>query len=271
MIRTEVARSLGGFEQEFTGFYEDQAFFCKVYLSHSVLVSEETLARYRIHSDQCCAQVWKAGLYPKYRRLFLDWLRGHLQTQHITDARIWKTLHEAEQSLQLLQEDQDDRLKRGDSRLLRVEKGFEARLESAPDPFDWVRVTIVEAGSGNSYDIQLNLAHLRARVGHRYLLSFKARADAPRSALFGFAQGHSPWANLGCYERIELTPEWQSFSKSFAVAAADENARIHFDLGDVAIPVEFSEITLRDGTAGEMLKSAAPATKNEFSTWWDSE
>jgi SAM-dependent methyltransferase len=50
---------------------------------------------------------------------------------------------------------------------------------------------------------------------------------------------------LGLYRKIELTPEWQSFEEEFVAAADEDNARIHFDLGNSGIPVELASVNLR--------------------------
>ncbi len=60
----------------------------------------------------------------------------------------------------------------------------------------------------------------------------------------GVAQAHPPWAGLGFYEEIELAPEWRSFRKEFTAAASDQLTRVHFDLGEQAISVEISLLSL---------------------------
>src|SRR6185503_17202103 len=55
---------------------------------------------------------------------------------------------------------------------------------------------------------------------------------------------HEPWNGLGLYNKIELKTEWQTFNADFQSNATDENARIHFDLGESGIPVEISSVQL---------------------------
>lgn len=50
MVRTAVARALGGFEDRFRAMYEDQAFFAKLLLASPVHVSSAYWARYRQHA-----------------------------------------------------------------------------------------------------------------------------------------------------------------------------------------------------------------------------
>ncbi len=49
MIRRETYEALGGFEDSFTGMYEDQVFWAKLYLNWSTYVSDQYWARYRQH------------------------------------------------------------------------------------------------------------------------------------------------------------------------------------------------------------------------------
>ena len=144
------------------------------------------------------------------------------------------------------------------NRLLRVAEGFEARLQVASDVFDWVRVDIARISEGSNYDIQLDLSHFQVSADQRYLLSFLARADAPRAVGVGVAQGHAPWLNLGYYERLDLNESWQFFQRSFVATADEENGRIQFDLGESIASVELSHIKLRNDTEGDLAQPASP-------------
>lgn len=107
-----------------------------------------------------------------------------------------------------------------------------ADLVFLPDESHTVRIAITKAVTVNSFDIQLNLTHFIAKAAHQYKLCFSARADRPRSLNVGFAQNHEPWAGLGWYKRVDLTTGWQSFEETFIVTEDEENARIHFDVGE---------------------------------------
>ena len=78
LVRRELYERLGGFVDEFTGFYEDQVFFAKVYAHSPVWFSSEVWQDYREHSGSCSAAVWRAGIYPQERERFLGWLEGYL-------------------------------------------------------------------------------------------------------------------------------------------------------------------------------------------------
>jgi SAM-dependent methyltransferase len=127
---------------------------------------------------------------------------------------------------------------------LRTSGGTLASMVCPQDQPDTVRVVIAKAGDSVSYDVQLNLLNLKLESKHSYTLHFRARADHPRSVGVGAAQAHDPWMGLGLYEEIELSPEWRDFQKEFIATADDDYARIHFDLGTRAIPVEVSQVRL---------------------------
>lgn len=95
LLRREMVERIGGFEETFRGFYEDQAFLAKVYLKASVFVASECWLKYRLHPDSCSSVVTKAGKYREVRLLFLKWLAEYLSQQEVKDSEISKALHKA--------------------------------------------------------------------------------------------------------------------------------------------------------------------------------
>jgi hypothetical protein len=109
---------------------------------------------------------------------------------------------------------------------------------------DAVRVVIARISLATSYGVQLNRSRFQTRAGASLTLLFRARADRARHMFVGFSQGHEPWSGLGLYRRVDLTPEWQGFQHAFIAAADDDDARVHFDLGDHDIAVEVASVSL---------------------------
>ena len=144
-------------------------------------------------------------------------------------------------------------------RSLRVAEGNVARWESAADNPDRVRIAIRKAETRVAYDIQLNLPRLAVRSGHQYALSFLARSDEPRAIGVGCARDHAPWSNLGLYTRIDLVTEWRSFELSFVATEDQEDARIHYDVGENGISVEISAVALRSLSDGRFVHPGLPA------------
>jgi len=79
LIRRDVIASVGGFEEEFPGMFEDQVFFSKVFLTTTVFFSGRVWLDYRLHPDSCSAEAERAGRYTHYRRRYLDWLDENVQ------------------------------------------------------------------------------------------------------------------------------------------------------------------------------------------------
>lgn len=154
--------------------------------------------------------------------------------------------------------EQDDRTLRW---WLRLDGGNEGKLVLPEDNRDMVRVEPTKIQTKNTYDVQLNLSRLKAVAKQAYKIEFWARSDQPRSLSVGFAMSHDPWDGLGLYQKIDLTEIWQNFSIPFSSIASDENARIHFDLGDSAIPVEFTTVSLRTSPAGTKIEPPLPPKK----------
>ena len=234
-------RHVGGFEETFTGFYEDQAFLAKMYLNRRVLACDLCLDRYRIHPPSCSAKVKDSGEYDVHRQRFLNWLKTYLQSQAVTDpgcGRPW-TKHHAipefrRRRCRGSRLDSSPAGGRGWRRSLGVHRR-QSRPGENSDRQDRLQT---------SWDIQLNLPRLEVVEKHRYALTLLARADAPRS--IGRA---SPRATL--HGRISVSTAVRPDAGVAELGALvrchreQESARIHFDVGESDISVELSAIALR--------------------------
>ena len=92
LMRHEVVKAVGGFEEAFAGMFEDQAFFAKVKLHARVFVSGECWDKYRLHADSHCAVQTRAGHLPAARRRYLEWLDGYLTMHDVRDPAVWRAL-----------------------------------------------------------------------------------------------------------------------------------------------------------------------------------
>ena len=256
LVRSNAIKRIGGFEESFKGYYEDQAFLTKLYLKETIFVSDGCWDRYRIHPASCSAVVNQTGQYNSLRKHFLEWLKEYLRMEGVRDPKIWKALNDELNPDQYTSRSSEAEYK--GLRLLRVSDGNIAHLVFPPDNPDMVRIAITKAETRTPYDIQLNQPRLKVKAGHRYLVNFLARADSPRSICYGFAKGHAPWTNLGFYNQIELTSEWQNFEGNFIAEEDENNGRIHFDVGGSDVSVELSSVTLRNLSEGELVKPDLP-------------
>lgn len=92
IARREVIEQVGGFEEEFPGMYEDQAFYAKVCLEAPVYVSTECWDRYRRHPGSCRVTVKRDGQYHLARLKYLRWLREYLLARGAEDPGVWRAL-----------------------------------------------------------------------------------------------------------------------------------------------------------------------------------
>jgi glycosyltransferase involved in cell wall biosynthesis len=78
LMRTESVRAVNGFEDQFTGAYDDQAFLTKFYLRSAIYVSSRVWSDYRLHDRSCMATLIREGGYHEARSHFLNWLERYL-------------------------------------------------------------------------------------------------------------------------------------------------------------------------------------------------
>jgi glycosyltransferase involved in cell wall biosynthesis len=92
LVRSTVLERTGGFEENFRGMYEDQAFCAKICLHTPVFVSSECWHPYRQHPESASAVAHKTGRHRSARLFFLNWLASYLTDHDIKDAAVWRTL-----------------------------------------------------------------------------------------------------------------------------------------------------------------------------------
>lgn len=95
LMRTELIRKLGGFEEEFTGMYEDQVFRVKLCHVAPAYVSSRSWYYYRKHAHSCCAVMIGEGRVAAARARFLRWVRTYCHRSNVADPRIRRVLNRA--------------------------------------------------------------------------------------------------------------------------------------------------------------------------------
>jgi glycosyltransferase involved in cell wall biosynthesis len=100
LIRCELIKKVGGFEETFRGMYEDQAFFYKFCLKIPVFVESGCWDKYRQHPNSTCYVSETLGIYspsqPNSTYLIcLNWLKRYLEEQEINDTKIWQGFNRA--------------------------------------------------------------------------------------------------------------------------------------------------------------------------------
>jgi glycosyltransferase involved in cell wall biosynthesis len=92
LIRRQVLETVGGFEPDFPGMYEDQVFYAKISLESPIYVSDSCWDRYRQHSKSMTAMAEMNGSERESRHVFLKWLEGYLVMKGVRDLDIWLAL-----------------------------------------------------------------------------------------------------------------------------------------------------------------------------------
>jgi glycosyltransferase involved in cell wall biosynthesis len=88
LIRRDAVLRAGGFEPQFRGLFEDQAFFAKLLVNDKVIIMEECLDLYRQHADSCCAVATRSmSVVLTHRAAFLRWFRQWIE-QHGAPASV---------------------------------------------------------------------------------------------------------------------------------------------------------------------------------------
>jgi hypothetical protein len=111
-----------------------------------------------------------------------------------------------------------------------------------------LRIDVQKTGA-QPWHVQFNQAGLHFQEGDRYTVAFRARAATPRKLSFNASQANKPWAVLGS-QQFTLTPEWRSYSFTFAASRSDDHARLSFTGFAAATGLcEFADLSLRIGAA----------------------
>ena len=92
LLRRNLVERVGGYEENFRGLFEDQAFAAKVYLSAPVFVSSACHYRWRKHPDSCCAVAVESSQYEHARFEFFIWLQRYLSQQQINHRELTNVL-----------------------------------------------------------------------------------------------------------------------------------------------------------------------------------
>jgi glycosyltransferase involved in cell wall biosynthesis len=83
MVRRTVIEELGGFDDRFTGMFEDQVLFAKLYLNRPIYFSTSLWLKYRLHEDSCVASALRQGEYPKHRDAYFSWLKTYVHSREL--------------------------------------------------------------------------------------------------------------------------------------------------------------------------------------------
>jgi glycosyltransferase involved in cell wall biosynthesis len=92
MVKRDLLKAIGGFEESFRGLYEDQVFYAKVCLEAPVFVTSECWSKYRRHPNSCCSLTQDTKQEYDGRLLFLNWLEQDLTKKGFKTTEVWQAL-----------------------------------------------------------------------------------------------------------------------------------------------------------------------------------
>jgi glycosyltransferase involved in cell wall biosynthesis len=92
LLRREIIKATGGFEEAFRRVFTDQAFYAKVCLKAPVFVSGDCWDRYRQHPDSCCSVAKRTKGLHSAELLYLNWLEQYLFAEGIKNPELWRPL-----------------------------------------------------------------------------------------------------------------------------------------------------------------------------------
>ena len=92
LMRREMIQRVGGFEEDFRGMFEDQAFAAKIYLMAPVFVAGDCHYKWRKHPESCCAVAVETAQYEQARLDFLFWLKRYLSQRQFKHSDLERVL-----------------------------------------------------------------------------------------------------------------------------------------------------------------------------------
>ena len=91
-FRASVLPTVGGFEDEFAGMFEDTVFQVKLFLRERIFISSAVWDRYRRHSRSCTAVAETLGAVRSARHTFLLWVERYFRAHGIDKGPLWRTV-----------------------------------------------------------------------------------------------------------------------------------------------------------------------------------
>jgi glycosyltransferase involved in cell wall biosynthesis len=100
LIRRELIKKVGGFEESFRGMYEDQIFFYKFCLKIPIFIESGCWDKYRQHPNSTCYVSETLGIFNRSQPhsthlIFLHWVEKYLEEQEVNDTKIWQGFNRA--------------------------------------------------------------------------------------------------------------------------------------------------------------------------------
>jgi hypothetical protein len=119
------------------------------------------------------------------------------------------------------------------------------------------RVSVTNPDTVGWY-IQLNQPNIRLTSNQVYTISFWAKSSPATNADASVMRAHDDYINLGSYQWLALTTNWQAFTNAFQAAATETNARVNFgSMGNELATFWYADVRLQTGGQIGMLPAGA--------------
>lgn len=93
IFRAGLVRQLGGFDDRFTGMFEELVLLLKVYLSAPVYFCSSTSNKIRMHPASVSTTARREGYFDQSLIVFLEWVGQYISTIPNIDRRVKSVLH----------------------------------------------------------------------------------------------------------------------------------------------------------------------------------
>jgi hypothetical protein len=243
--------ALGWKERAVTGFFhgpviELQKEYARQLLTHRNSHTGKTYAEdpgvgtVEIHNENGLIHAWLGG---EVDRLPATFLRDLQLQWNVWLRRRYGTTEKLREAWNARTEPLGEEMLTGKWRLEQHD-GAQATVTTTNDIAE---LHIQQAGSAD-WHVQWNLPGLMVLSNQTYTLTFRAKADAPRTMAASVGEAHEPWGELGLHGLAALTNEWRSFRFVFAAHRQDVNARVNLTgFGLKTGRVWISDVSLRTG------------------------
>lgn len=101
--------------------------------------------------------------------------------------------------------------------------------------------------NGLHFEVQL-YQNVEVASQTQYTLSFWAKSESQRNVQIELYNENSPWNNLGLWQEIDISTEWQNYTINFT-ATGSGSARISWNFGEQDIPFWIDDINMLGGSS----------------------
>lgn len=134
----------------------------------------------------------------------------------------------------------------------------------APPAASPVQVAVSQI-DGTDWHVQVHQTGLDFKEGDTYTVSFRAKADAPRTINVNAGLDQADWHNIGLNANAALTTDWKTFHFSFeAHDVVADHGRVAFTLGGQTGTVWISDLQVKPGAEGAGLQPGQSLAKKNI-------